>query len=226
MTRDDTENAATPVRLTTSMSRARASVIFVGCAIFAVVVSYLPVLTSSPMLNYDDTNLLGALKSVTSLPAFLEHFAKRQAVDVQPVRDFFYVLQLAAEKVTGLMWFHVVSVVIYLAIGLIFWLSLRKLGTSDVTCALAVLIFLTHPIHVEVVAWISGQKFLWSMLFCALATYYLLKIFDDGEKKNPACCQPYFLGSQDLANLSSCCGHLASSLRFIVDCGIPRFAGI
>jgi hypothetical protein len=109
-----------------------------------------------------------------------------------PIRDYLYVVeyQLFGTSTPG---YHLVSLLLYLAIGLALYRLLlvlynwqhteqrdpsRKITASHSGPALAVTaLFLLHPCHVESVAYISGQKDLLSTLFTFLTLRYLFESY-------------------------------------------------
>ncbi|HEY4102228.1 MAG TPA: tetratricopeptide repeat protein [Gemmatimonadales bacterium] len=75
----------------------------------------------------------------------------------------------------GAPWlFHLVSLVMYLAIGALLFAVMRRLGIGELAAAGATILFLVHPVHVEVVANIVGQSELWvAIALLAAALIYL-----------------------------------------------------
>jgi tetratricopeptide (TPR) repeat protein len=142
----------------------------------AVVAVYAPSL-SGGFLNYDDDWLiennpivrrtdLGALRPIwTDLGP---ETRQRLGAEYLPVRD-------------TLMWFEVrlfglsphalraVSLLLYLAAALALRAYLRATIADPTVADLAAFLFALHPVHVESVAWLAGQKDLCALLLVAAA---------------------------------------------------------
>jgi hypothetical protein len=75
----------------------------------------------------------------------------------------------------GAPWlFHMVSLLGYLAVGVLLYTLMRRLAIGEVSAAAATALFLVHPIHVEVVANGVGQSELWVALALLGATLIYL----------------------------------------------------
>lgn len=118
-----------------------------------------------------DNDLLPALRPWSFSDIFLR--ASNYWAELLPVRDFFYVLQyqLFADSPFG---YHLVSLLLYLLVIVAAWQlvsELHKLDNAGVPCYFrlffALAFFALHPLHVESVAYISGQK----DLLCALFSF-------------------------------------------------------
>jgi hypothetical protein len=100
-----------------------------------------------------------------------------------PVRDFMYVLQynLFGENTYG---YHAVSLLLYIAVCYLIYLFLSdiykvRLGQegSVAPTFFVMALFSLHPVHVESVAYISGQKDLLCALFSLLAIRQLQTVY-------------------------------------------------
>ncbi len=118
-----------------------------------------------------DNDLLPQLRPWSFAGIFLR--ASNYWAELLPVRDFFYVFQyqLFADNPFG---YHLVSLLLYLLVVVIAWrlvAEICKLDDPGVPCFFplffALAFFALHPIHVESVAYISGQK----DLLCALFSF-------------------------------------------------------
>lgn len=69
--------------------------------------------------------------------------------------------------------YHATELVLHVGSAMLLWLVLRRLGIPGAT--LAALLFVTHPVNVESVAWIAQRKNLVSMVFCLAAVYWFLR---------------------------------------------------
>jgi hypothetical protein len=118
-----------------------------------------------------DNDLLPELQPWSFAGIFLR--ASNYWGELLPVRDFFYVIQYQffADSPFG---YHLVSLLLYLLVVVIAWrlvAEICKLDDAGVPCFFplffALAFFALHPIHVESVAYISGQK----DLLCALFSF-------------------------------------------------------
>jgi hypothetical protein len=118
-----------------------------------------------------DNDLLPQLLPWSFASIFLH--ASNYWAELLPMRDFFYVIQyqLFAENPFG---YHLVSLLLYLLVVVAAWrlvAALCKLDDFGPPCffqlGFALAFFALHPVHVESVAYISGQK----DLLCALFSF-------------------------------------------------------
>jgi hypothetical protein len=71
--------------------------------------------------------------------------------------------------------FHLVSLLAYLAVAVLLFLLLERLGTRRTVAAVLSILFVVHPVHVEVVANVVGQSELWVALALLAATLIYLR---------------------------------------------------
>ena len=71
-------------------------------------------------------------------------------------------------------WFHLVNLLTYAGITLLWTLLVRRLFRSLSLALVAGLLFAAHPLHTEAVAWISGRGDLLAALFSLLALHLAL----------------------------------------------------
>ena len=84
----------------------------------------------------------------------------------------------------GAPWlFHLVSLFGYFAVGVILFRLLQRLGVDQVAAAAATLLFLVHPVHVEVVANSVGQAELWVALALVSATIVYVRARQNGTER-------------------------------------------
>ncbi len=150
-----------------------------ACLLFGLVcLAYAPCF-SADFLNYDDPWLIvnnpvlapaahGTLSAIWSDFRFATRFAL--GAEYLPLRDM-------------LVWFerwlfgtsapsmHALSVLIYAASCLIFRRYLIVVCGRGLVAEASALVFALHPVHVESVAWLAGQKDVLALLFIALALW-------------------------------------------------------
>jgi hypothetical protein len=114
--------------------------------------------------------------------------------DRQPIRDVLWVLELNAfgPAPAG---FHAVSLVLYAALCALVFLFARRLLAAgagaptaglpdrDASALAVALLFAVHPVHVETVAYVTGQKDLLYGTFSLAALVVLQRAFDAPERR-------------------------------------------
>jgi len=76
----------------------------------------------------------------------------------------------------GAPWlFHAVSLALYFLLAWCVLCLLREIGAPLGAAAVAVLVFVVHPVHVEVVANVVGQAELWAAISLVVATWLYLR---------------------------------------------------
>jgi protein O-mannosyl-transferase len=144
--------------------------------VLAVVAVYAPSLRGG-FLNYDDDWLIennplvrrtdpGALRAIWT--DFSPETRQRLGAEYLPVRDTLMWLEV---RLFGLSphALRAVSLLLYLAAVLALRAYLRATLTDLPLAELAALLFALHPVHVESVAWLAGQKDLCALALAAAA---------------------------------------------------------
>ncbi len=84
----------------------------------------------------------------------------------------------------GAPWlFHLTSLFGYLAVAVVLYRLLQRLGADDFGAAAATLLFLVHPVHVEVVANVVGQAEIWVALALVAATLVYVRARQNGTER-------------------------------------------
>jgi hypothetical protein len=117
--------------------------------------------------------------------------------DLQPLRDLLFLLQHAAFGLDP-AGYHAVSLALYAATGVLAWLlaveliGLPAIGGASAPAragraapVLVAGIFIAHPVHVEAVAYVCGQKELLSALFSLGALLAFQRGFSQAERRAP-----------------------------------------
>jgi len=116
--------------------------------------------------------------------------------ELLPVRDLLLLAEYGAfgRSTTG---YHVVSLLLYAAVCALAFMLVRELlerrsgpeasaGSGGALSAVVVVaVFLVHPVHVETVAYITGQKDLLSSIFALGALLLFARAFDRREGRGP-----------------------------------------
>lgn len=145
-----------------------------GLVVAILVGIYGPLLRADPLLERDDRRLVEPLESVSSLGGYFEALRTGRILDVQPVRDFSFKVDLLIRARTGWSPFHFTNLVLWCAILLVVQrIAVRALGAEPRVFGLLAA-FAVHPVFVNSVAWVAARKHLLSALFILLATLVLL----------------------------------------------------
>lgn len=128
-----------------------------------------------PFLNFDDFALVDPLKNVQSLADYTNALRTNLIMDITPVRDFTYWLELQVESYTGFINHQFVNVLFWIAAIWIFSLVLVELRVRKEIIAGAVLLVGLHPLIHSSVFWIAGRKHLLSAFFLLTATLFFFR---------------------------------------------------
>jgi protein O-mannosyl-transferase len=136
-------------------------VIYSGSLSFEFVWDDLPQIVNSPIIR-TWSNLPRAFTSD------LWYHVARHQVYYRPLFVAWSMLNYALFGLRPWGW-HLGAVLLHVgAVGAVFWLA-RRLGLEYWTAALAALIFASHPVHIEPVAWVSAASDTMVTMFTALA---------------------------------------------------------
>jgi hypothetical protein len=150
----------------------------VACLLFSVGLSYAPCF-SADFLNYDDPWLIvnNAVLEADAQDALAAiwtdfRFETRLALGAEylPLRDSLVWLQiwLFGKSAQAL---HALSVLLYACTCLLIRSYLRTVFGTGLTAEVSAFAFALHPVHVESVAWLAGQKDVLALFFIALALW-------------------------------------------------------
>ncbi len=154
---------------------ARLSPLIFPTVILVTILCYLPSL-SGGFLNYDDPWLLVENRGLARAEArdlwriwtdFSPETRHAYGAEYLPVRDTSHWLEsrlfgLGSEVV------RIGNLLVYLAAGTVFFAVLRGLVPEVSLAALAIAMFLLHPVHVESVAWAAGRKDVLALFWIAM----------------------------------------------------------
>lgn len=142
-----------------------------------LLIIYFPLLRESPILRYDDTLLLSGVDSLPNIKSYETWINNGKILDIQPVRDFSYWLELKIQKHFNIKMYHFTNFVLWILCLLLaskiyafFLPNLQHIQIATLYLAL-------HPVSVNTTAWISGRKHLLSGFFILLCTYFSLNFF-------------------------------------------------
>lgn len=129
-----------------------------------------------PVLGRDDRELVEPLRSVRSVPDYLEAVRANVILDRQPVRDLSFWVDLRLGEWLGVGTLHLTNLLLWLGIVLVAGSVLRQLRPSSWGSRAVLALFALHPVFANSVAWISARKHLLAMLFLLLATRELVRL--------------------------------------------------
>ena len=151
--------------------------IFWGVIILVIITaaSYAPVITFDFIAEYDDQFYLidNPILENPSIDGFISIFTSFRETDYLPVlyTSFFLDALMWGQNPVG---FHFMNLLLHSLNGILLFLLLSKLLDKPSTAFFVTLIFLTHPVQVESVAWVPGRKNLLVMFFLLMAFHYIL----------------------------------------------------
>lgn len=131
------------------------------------------------LLSVDDLFLINPLNKLSSL----FQYSLGKSYDLQPVRDLSFLFQIAVKKSLGFSCFHLVSLLLWLGISLLFFFLMRQLQLGIYSAYFLSLLFSLHPIFVNSISWVAAQKHLLSAFFTILNTLCFLKFTDQRTKQ-------------------------------------------
>jgi hypothetical protein len=132
---------------------------------------------NDPILNYDDHRLLDPLYQLNSLDPihYIELVKSGKILDVQPLRDLTFSLDIKIKSLTGFGTHHLQNSVIWIIIIFLFQELLGLLKITNPVKSVFLVLYGLNPCFWNAVCWISGRKHLLSTLFILLSTNIFLK---------------------------------------------------
>jgi hypothetical protein len=143
------------------------------CIGFSVL--YSNYLLKDPILERDDLLLVLPLKSVESFGSYIELVKNNTILDVQPVRDLTYFINIRIMNGTNLSTFHLTNFLLFLLSIYLFMKLLEALGFSRTRIICSGLLFAVHPVMVSSVGWISARKHSLALVFILLSLLSFLR---------------------------------------------------
>jgi hypothetical protein len=140
-----------------------------GATTAALAWIFWPALKAHAILQYDDRSLLDPIARARTLGGLVEEYRHGYVLDLQPLRDLTYLLDLRLGLLAGVETMHATNLVLYALLCAALYAWCRAAGVRAGIAAGAAALFAVHPIHVEPVAWITGRKFLLAALFATTA---------------------------------------------------------
>ncbi|MEK6775214.1 MAG: hypothetical protein AABY64_14835 [Bdellovibrionota bacterium] len=145
--------------------------IFYILLFFILLITYSAPILNHPALSFDDTSLLEPLKSVDSLQKYNELIQQNIILDVQPVRDLSFWLELQVEKFTGFRNSQLVNLLIWFFTLLFLDQILKFWKVQNIWRYFIVSLVAFHPAVASSVAWTSARKHLLSAFFLSVIVH-------------------------------------------------------
>ena len=141
---------------------------FLGVIVLVFITAsfYAPVITFDFIDEYDDQFYLidNPILEKPSIDSFISIFTSFRETDYLPVlyASFFLDALVWGQNPVG---FHLTNLILHAVNGILLFILLSNILDSRPTAFFVALIFLTHPVQVESVAWVPERKNLLVMLF-------------------------------------------------------------
>lgn len=138
---------------------------------------YEPIIRDGKVLEYDDATLVNPLFQVHSVADYGALLDKNLIVDLEPVRDFSYWLDIQIANLFQPSWsvFHFTNLILWFGVCFLMWQLLLELKVAPAFALALVALYAFDPIFTNSVAWISGRKYMLSTLFIFAATLLFLR---------------------------------------------------
>lgn len=147
----------------------------IGLLALFFLILYFPYVRLDPILKRDDLILILPLKNIHSITEYINAVKTNAVVDVQPVRDLSFYINLKIDEWTGLQTFHLTNIILMIfCIHLVFRIfTLLRWSKNEII--IGVLLFSCHPILVSAMGWISTRKHILGLTFILLSLLDVLK---------------------------------------------------
>jgi hypothetical protein len=168
------ENLQQKLKINASIFSRHISALIAGVLFFSLLALYSNLIKTDPLLSYDDRPLVGAIESISSVKTYVAGIKNGFIPDIQPVRDFSYLIDIWTMKNTTLHSFHLTNLLIWWLIVVIFFHLIKQ--QSNLTLATVFAIYVAfNPVFASSIAWVAARKHLLSTLFIISATYFCVQ---------------------------------------------------
>ncbi len=130
---------------------------------------------TDPVLMRDDLTLLSPFNNLRDFDEYIRLVLNNTILDVQPVRDLSFWMNLQFQKLAGFPFFHVFNFLIFFTSIILFRNLLKLLGFNAGTIYLSLIIYSVHPVMVSATGWISARKHSLALVFILLALLSFLR---------------------------------------------------
>jgi hypothetical protein len=137
--------------------------------------TYRALISTDTILSFDDDVLVYPLLDQDSITTYFKNLRAHQFLDIQPVRDLLYMLDIWLIKVLPFWSYHLSNLLIWLAVCGIYMKILGRVVESRASRNLIIFLIAIHPAMALSLSWISAKKHLLAALFTGLATWVLMQ---------------------------------------------------
>lgn len=149
-------------------------------ALLLVSALHAPLLAKDPLLTRDDERLVRPLATIQSLADYRAAMLDGRVLDLQPVRDFSFALNLWLEARTGFGAFHLFNLLLWAGCVLLAWKLFSGPSVPPWRAAVGAALVALHPVFSMSVAWVSARKHLLACCFILLATLLFRRLTRKG----------------------------------------------
>lgn len=160
---------------TESLSRNRLFLSLTALLFLSLFITYFPLLKTDPILKRDDVQLITPLKTLTGFGDYVSKVSDNTILDLQPLRDLTYILDIQFYKLTGVSVFHLSNFIYFVLTCFILVQVLQRIRLPQVFVIFILLLFMSHPLLVSYLGWISSRKHALGLLFILFAIKDVLK---------------------------------------------------
>ncbi len=149
--------------------------VFKVLIMLAVACVYFPYVQYDTMLNRDDNVLVQPMAKVESLSGYISAVAENAILDIQPVRDLSFLINIKIQEWTHFSGFHLFNLILVLISIFLVGKLLETLNFSRHIVLSGMALFAFHPLLVSAVGWVSARKHSLALVFVLLAILDFLK---------------------------------------------------
>jgi hypothetical protein len=123
-----------------------------------------------PLLYRDDLPIINEIKATTGIYSYISKFLQGDFLDIQPLRDLSFFLNVFLERMIGYGGYHLFNIILSAFILITVWKILKTFCKDTLVLSIVILLMALHPSLNVVTAWTTNRKHLLSIFFILL--YY------------------------------------------------------
>ena len=151
---------------------------------YITVFAFYPAITAG-FINLDDFVMVTENPDITSLSFDnIKHiFSSFQYKLYHPVVTLSYAIEYSFCKLEPYL-YHIDNILLHILNTLILFFILKKISKNFFVSYVVALLFALHPVHVEVVAWVTARKDTLYSFFFLLSIFFYVNIYDSKHVPN------------------------------------------